>query len=74
MEKLCWLVNEFGRVYERRKLRVSVFKSKVMVFELLYVNLGRMNVGLNNEPFKEVDFFKYLIGVTSDNGCRMQYN
>ena len=29
-EKLCRLVNEFGRVYERRKLRVTVGKSKVV--------------------------------------------
>ena len=29
-EKLCGLVSEFGRVCERRKLRVNVGKSKVM--------------------------------------------
>ena len=29
-EKLCRLVSEFGRVYERRKLRVNVDKSIVM--------------------------------------------
>ena len=29
-EKLCRLVSEFGRVLERRKLRVKVGKSKVM--------------------------------------------
>ena len=29
-EKLCRLVTEFGRVCERRKLRVNVGKSKVM--------------------------------------------
>ena len=29
-EKLCWLVSEFGRVYERIKLWVNVGKSKVM--------------------------------------------
>ena len=28
--KLCQLVTEFGRVCERRKLRVNVGKSKVM--------------------------------------------
>ena len=28
--KLCQLVTEFGRVCERRKLRVNVDKSKVM--------------------------------------------
>ena len=29
-EKLCRLVSEFGRVCERRKLRVNVGKSKFM--------------------------------------------
>ena len=29
-EKLCRLVSEFGRVSERRKLRVNIGKSKVM--------------------------------------------
>ena len=29
-EKLCRLVSEFGRVCERRKLRLTVGKSKVM--------------------------------------------
>ena len=29
-EKLCKLVSEFGRVCDRRKLRVNVGKSKVM--------------------------------------------
>ena len=29
-EKLCRLVSEFGRVCERRKLRVNVCKSKVI--------------------------------------------
>ena len=29
-EKLCRLVSEFGKVCERRKLRVNVGKSKVM--------------------------------------------
>ena len=30
VEKLCRLVSEFGRVCERRKLRINVGKSKVM--------------------------------------------
>ena len=29
-DKLCRLVSEFGRVYERRKLTVNICKSKVM--------------------------------------------
>ena len=38
-EKLCRLVSEFGRVWERRKLRVNVGKSKVMRCSR-YINMG----------------------------------
>ena len=42
-EKLCTLVSEFGRVCERRKLRVNIGKSKVMR-RSRYGNVGRMHV------------------------------
>ena len=42
-EKLCRLVSEFGRVCERRKLRVNVGKSKVMRCSR-YGNGDRMHV------------------------------
>ena len=58
-EKLCRLVCEFGRVCERRKLRVNVGKSKVMR-RSRYGNGDRMHVILNAKPLKEVDCFKYL--------------
>ena len=29
-EKFCRLVSEFGRIWERRKLRVNIGKNKVM--------------------------------------------
>ena len=45
-EKLCRLVSEFGRVCERRKLRVNVGKSKVMRCSR-YGNMDRMHVVLN---------------------------
>ena len=58
-------MSEFGRVCERRKLRVNVFKSKVM-----YSNRDRMHVILNSEPLEEVDCFKYLGSqVAADGGC-----
>ena len=44
-EKLCRLVSEFGRVCERRKLRVNEGKSKVMskvMRSQLYGNWDRM--------------------------------
>ena len=41
-EKLCRLVSEFGKVFERRKLRVNVGKSKVMRCSR-YGNGGRMH-------------------------------
>ena len=58
-QKLCRLVTEFDRVCERRKLRVNVGKSKVMRCSR-HVNVGRMNVRLNGDQLKEVEYFKYL--------------
>ena len=63
------LVSEFGRVCERRKLRVNVDKSKVMRCSR-YGNADRMHVILNGEPLEEVDCFKYLGSqVVADGGC-----
>ena len=68
-EKLCTLVSEFGRVCERRKLRVNVGKSKVMRCSR-YGNGDRMHVILNGEPLEEVDCFQYLGSqVAADGGC-----
>ena len=68
-EKLCRLVSEFGRVCERRKLRVNVGKSKVMRCSW-YSNGDRMHVILNDETLEEVDCFKYLWSqVAADGGC-----
>ena len=53
-EKFCRLVSEFGRVCERRKLRVYVGKSKVMRCSR-YVNKGRMHARLYVGPLEEVD-------------------
>ena len=55
-EKFCRLVSEFGRVCERRKLRVNVCKSKVMRCSR-YGNGGRMHVILNDGSLEEVDCF-----------------
>ena len=68
-DKLCRFVSEFGRVCERRKLRVNVGKSKVMRCSR-YDNVDRMHVILNGEPLQEVDCFKYLGSqVAADGGC-----
>ena len=68
-EKLCRLVSEFGRVCERRKLRVNVGKSKVMRCSR-YDNGDRMHVIRNGEPLEEVYCFKYLRSqVAADGGC-----
>ena len=45
-EKLCRLVSEFGRVCERRKLRINVGKNNIMSCST-YGNGGRMHVILN---------------------------
>ena len=57
-EKLGGLVSEFGRVCERRKLRVNVGKSKVMRWSR-YGNGDRMHAILNGEPLEEVDCFNF---------------
>ena len=62
-------MSEFGRVYERKKLRVNVGMSKVMRCSR-YGNGDRMHVILNGEPLEEVDCFKYLGSqVAADRGC-----
>ena len=68
-EKLRTLVSGFGRVCERRKLRVKVGKSEVMRCSR-YGNGDRTHVILNGEPLEEVDYFKYLGSqVAADGGC-----
>ena len=58
-EKLSRLVTEFGRGCETIKLRVNVGKSRVMRYSR-YVNVGRMHVRQNGEPFEEVACFEYI--------------
>ena len=50
--KLCQLVTEFGRVCERRKLRVNVGKSTVMRYTRNEYG-ARVNVMLNGEALEE---------------------
>ena len=65
--KLCQLVTEFGKVCERRKLRVIVGKSKVMR-GTRNKDGARLNVMLSGEALEEVDQFKYLGSVIAANG------
>ena len=58
-EDLRRLVMEFGRVCDRRKLRVNVAKSKVMRCSRSG-DVGGLEVRLNGELLEEVDVFKYL--------------
>ncbi|XP_068238296.1 uncharacterized protein [Palaemon carinicauda] len=60
-EKLGRLVIEleFGRVNERRKLRVTVVKSKFLRCTRME-RCARLNVMLNGEFLEELDQFKYL--------------
>ena len=67
-EKLCRLVSEFGRVSERRKLRVNVGKSKVMRCSR-YGNGDRMHVILNGEQLEEA-FVEPSFVVLSRYGCK----
>ena len=56
-DRFCRLVSEFGRVRERRKLRVNVGKSKVMRCSRSG-NGDRMHVILNGKPLEKVVCFK----------------
>uniref|UniRef100_A0A8C8DHP6 ribonuclease H n=1 Tax=Oryzias sinensis TaxID=183150 RepID=A0A8C8DHP6_9TELE len=58
-ESLARLVEEFGRVCDRRKLRVNVEKSKVMRCTRVKGE-RRLNVALNGELLEEVECFQYL--------------
>ena len=66
-EQLRRLVMEFGRVCERRKLRVNVGKSKVMRCSGS-MDDADMDVRLNGEVLEEVKSFKYLGAVLSTDG------
>ena len=66
-KKLRQLVTEFGKVCERRKLRVNVGKSKVMRCTR-NEDGGRLNVTLNGEVLEEVNQFKYLGSIIDANG------
>ena len=73
-EKLERLVQEFGRVCQRRKLAVNVTKSKVM-------KVGKngeeneMNVSLNNRRMEEVETYRYLgVDVSNDGGVGDEVN
>ena len=65
--KLCQLVTEFGRGFERRKLRVNMGKSMVMRCTR-NEDGARLNVLLNGEALEEVDQFQYLGSVIATNG------
>ena len=56
LKKFCRLVSEFGRVCNKRMLRVNVGKNKVMRCSM-YGNGGPMHVILNGKPFEQVDSF-----------------
>ena len=66
-ERLQRLVDEFGVVCERRKLKVNVGKSKVMVCSRGGGRAG-LNVRLNGDVLEEVESFKYLGSVISRGG------
>ena len=66
-EKLGRLVSEFGRVCERRKLRVNVGKSKVMRCSR-YGYGDQLHVILNGEPLEKVE---KVPGVASGSRLRM---
>ena len=59
-EQLQCLVSEFGRVCDRRKLRVNVDKSKVMIVGE-NVDPSLLNIMLKGERMEVVTSFKYKL-------------
>ena len=66
-EQLQCLVREFGRVCERRKLRVNVDKSKVMCVGV-NVEPSLYNIMLNGERMEMVNSLKYMGSCFSSDG------
>merc|ERR1711875_161267 len=66
-EQLQCLVSEFGRVCERRKLRVNVDKSEVMVVGE-NVDVSLLDIMLNGKRMEAVDSFNYLGSCFSSDG------
>ena len=66
-EGLQQLVTEFGRVCDRRKLKVNVGKSKVMRCTR-NENGGGLNINLGGERLEEVESFRYLGSQVARNG------
>ena len=60
-------MTEFGRVYERRKLRVNVGTSKVMRCSR-YGNVGRIHMILNGEPLQKDKNGKVFYGQEPPSG------
>ncbi len=61
------LVEEFGRVCKRRKVKVNESKSKMMKCTR-FVDGRRMNVALNGKVLEEVECFNYLGSHVVDGG------
>ena len=66
-EGLQQLVTEFGRVCDRRKLKVNIGKSKVMRCTR-HGNGGGLQVNLGGERLEEVESFRYLGSQVAGNG------
>ena len=58
-EKLERLLQEFGKVCQRRKLSVNVIKSKIMKIGRNEEESG-VNISLNDRRMKEVETYRYL--------------
>ena len=73
-EKLNRLVQEFGNVCQRRKLKVNEGKSKVMKVGR-DGELNELNVSLNSRRMEEVDSYRYLgVEVSSGGGMEEEVN
>ena len=73
-EKLERLVQEFGRVCQRRKLSVNETKSKIMKIGKNGKENG-VNISLNDRRMEEVETYRYLgVDILSDGGMSEEVN
>ena len=73
-EKLKRLVQEFGRVFRRRKLSVNETKSKIMKI-LKNGEENGVNISLNDRRMGEFKIYRYLgVDVSSDGGIGEEVN
>ena len=73
-KKLERLVQEFGRVCQKRKLSVNETKSKIMKLGKNVEETG-VNISLNDRRMEDAETYRYLrVDISSDSGMGEEVN